>query len=163
MELVNWEEAPIEWMSDTLGRQLIHTETMTLARVTLLEGGSVPMHEHENEQIVTVLEGRVRFVVDGEERVVEAGIERATARRTSRTRSRRSPTPSCSTSSRRAARTGSAATTPTCAAEVVQLTAFFTRVAIFFSSAGVSFVSAYATGHMEPSSRLALSLKPNIA
>jgi unsaturated pyranuronate lyase len=31
------------------------------------------MHEHENEQIATVLEGRVRFVVGGEERVVEAG------------------------------------------------------------------------------------------
>lgn len=73
MELVTWEEAPIEWMSETLGRQLIHTESMTLARVTLLEGGSVPMHEHENEQIVTVLEGRVRFVADGEERIVEAG------------------------------------------------------------------------------------------
>jgi quercetin dioxygenase-like cupin family protein len=73
MELVNWEEAPIEWMSDTLGRQLIHTETMTLARVTLLQGGSVPVHEHENEQITTVLEGRVRLVVGGEEREVEPG------------------------------------------------------------------------------------------
>jgi len=73
METVTWADAPIEWMSDTLGRQLIHTETMTLARVTLLEGGSVPMHEHENEQIVTVLEGRVAFRSDGEETVVEAG------------------------------------------------------------------------------------------
>ena len=73
MDVHDWERAPIEWMSETLGRQLIHTETMTLARVTLLEGGSVPMHDHENEQIVTMLEGRVRFVADGEERVVEAG------------------------------------------------------------------------------------------
>ena len=73
MDVLTWSEAPIEWMSETLGRQLIHTETMTLARVTLLEGGFVPMHDHENEQIVTVLEGRVRFVSDGEERVVEAG------------------------------------------------------------------------------------------
>src|SRR5438132_5884884 len=44
-----------------------------------------------------------------------------------------------------------------------QLTAFFTSARIRFSSAPVSFLSAYATGHMEPSSRFALSLKPNIA
>jgi hypothetical protein len=36
-----------------------------------------------------------------------------------------------------------------------QLTAFFTRAAIFFSSAAVSFVSAKEVGHMLPSSRFA--------
>src|SRR5204863_6709191 len=46
---------------------------------------------------------------------------------------------------------------------VHQPTAFFTSARIFASSAAVSFDSAKATGHMEPSSSLALSLKPNIA
>src|SRR5438128_11593335 len=46
---------------------------------------------------------------------------------------------------------------------VHQPTAFFTSAPILASSAAVSFVSAKATGHMEPSSSLALSLKPNIA
>ena len=73
MEVQDWSGAQIEWLSSTIGRQMIHTETMTLARVTLRQGAVVPMHEHENEQIATVLEGRVRFVVGGEERVVEAG------------------------------------------------------------------------------------------
>jgi quercetin dioxygenase-like cupin family protein len=73
MDVQDWSNAPIEWMSDTIGRQLIHTETMTLARVTLRQGAVVPLHEHENEQIATVLEGRLRFVVGGEERVIEAG------------------------------------------------------------------------------------------
>ena len=44
-----------------------------------------------------------------------------------------------------------------------QPTAFFTRALIRVSSAAVSFVSANATGHIEPSSSLALSLKPSIA
>src|SRR4029077_21251688 len=44
-----------------------------------------------------------------------------------------------------------------------QLTARLTSFAILASSAGVSSVSAYATGHIEPSSRFALSLKPMIA
>ena len=73
MDVLTWSEAPIEWMSETLGRQLIHTETMTLARVTLRKGAHVPMHGHENEQIANVLEGRVRFVVGVEEREVGAG------------------------------------------------------------------------------------------
>ncbi len=45
----------------------------------------------------------------------------------------------------------------------VYLTAFFTRAVIFFSSAGVIFVSAKAVGHMFPSSRFAASLKPSSA
>src|SRR5262249_16353614 len=45
---------------------------------------------------------------------------------------------------------------------VHQLTASFTSAAIRISSAAVSFGSAYAIGHMEPSSRFALSLKPSI-
>jgi quercetin dioxygenase-like cupin family protein len=73
VDVLRWEDEPIDWLSSTIGRQMIHTETMTLARMTLRQGAVVPMHEHENEQIATVLEGRVRFIVDGEERVVEAG------------------------------------------------------------------------------------------
>src|SRR5207249_3614450 len=44
-----------------------------------------------------------------------------------------------------------------------QPTAFFTSAPILASSAAVTFVSAKATGHMEPSSSFAVSLKPNIA
>src|SRR5512143_3701756 len=44
-----------------------------------------------------------------------------------------------------------------------QLTAFFTRAAIFASSAAVNFFSAKATGHMVPSSRCASCWKPNVA
>jgi len=45
----------------------------------------------------------------------------------------------------------------------LQLTAFFTSAAILASSAAVNFVSAKAVGHMAPSSRVAASLKPNVA
>src|SRR6516162_5275798 len=44
-----------------------------------------------------------------------------------------------------------------------QLTAFFTSAAILASSAAVNSLSAKAVGHMAPSSRFALSLKPNVA
>jgi DNA-binding MarR family transcriptional regulator len=44
-----------------------------------------------------------------------------------------------------------------------QLTAFFTSLLIFASSVAVSLVSANEVGHIAPSSRLASSLKPNVA
>jgi quercetin dioxygenase-like cupin family protein len=73
VDVKRWSEEPVEQLSATIGRQLIHTETMTLARVLLARGAVVPLHEHENEQIATVLEGRLRFVVDADERIVAAG------------------------------------------------------------------------------------------
>jgi len=44
-----------------------------------------------------------------------------------------------------------------------QLTAFFTSAPIRASSAAVNFFSAKAVGRKSPSSRFALSLKPNVA
>src|SRR3972149_1031627 len=44
-----------------------------------------------------------------------------------------------------------------------QLTAFFTSAPILASSAAVNSVRAKEVGHMAPSSRLASSLKPNVA
>jgi hypothetical protein len=43
-----------------------------------------------------------------------------------------------------------------------QLTAFFTSATILASSVAVNSFSAKATGHTVPSSRFALSLKPNV-
>ena len=73
MDVQRWHEEPVEQMSPKIGRQLIHTETMTLARVILRQGAVVPRHEHPNEQIATVVEGRMRFGVDGQDYVVSAG------------------------------------------------------------------------------------------
>src|SRR5213596_1594809 len=50
-----------------------------------------------------------------------------------------------------------------CAALRPQLTAFFTSAPILASSAAVNSFSAKAVGHMAPSSRFALSLKPSVA
>src|SRR6476620_2548165 len=44
-----------------------------------------------------------------------------------------------------------------------QLTAFFTSALILASSVAVNSFSAKATGHRAPSSRFAVSLKPNVA
>jgi len=44
-----------------------------LARVLLKKGCMVPEHSHHNEQITYVLEGALKFGIDGKEIVVNAG------------------------------------------------------------------------------------------
>jgi unsaturated pyranuronate lyase len=73
VEIQRWHEEPVDQLNPSIGRQMIHTQTMTLARIILAKGAVVPSHAHENEQIATVLEGRLRFTVGGEEQEVVAG------------------------------------------------------------------------------------------
>ena len=56
--------------STRLSRQMIHGETMTVARLRLRKGAVVPLHQHVNEQISMVEHGRLRFVIAGEERIL---------------------------------------------------------------------------------------------
>jgi quercetin dioxygenase-like cupin family protein len=72
-DLMRWSEEPVEQLNPLMERQMIHSGSMTLARLTLRKGAVVPEHAHANEQIATLIEGRMRFVVAGEELVVSAG------------------------------------------------------------------------------------------
>jgi quercetin dioxygenase-like cupin family protein len=73
VELRRWHAEPVERLSDGIGRQMLHTGRMTVARIHLAAGSVVPRHEHENEQVANVVEGRLRFVVGDEELEVGAG------------------------------------------------------------------------------------------
>jgi len=73
MPLHHWQDESIEELTPLIGRQVVHTETMTIARIHLGAGALVPSHEHPQEQVATVLVGSLRFVVGGEEQIVAAG------------------------------------------------------------------------------------------
>ena len=73
MEVVHWGETEVEQLSAGIGRQMLNGEAMTLARITLKAGAVVPEHRHDNEQIASVLSGRLRFVIGDEEREVGGG------------------------------------------------------------------------------------------
>ena len=70
---VRWDDYPVEQVHPLIGRQMVHTETMTVARILLAKGAVVPRHQHDNEQVSTLLEGRLRFVLGEEERLVSPG------------------------------------------------------------------------------------------
>jgi len=69
----NWNTVPEEQMNPSITRQVIHGETMTVARLRLKKGAIVPQHQHVNEQISVMESGQLRFVVAGEEFVINGG------------------------------------------------------------------------------------------
>jgi len=73
MSYYRWDEVTHEQMNPLFARRVVHGERLTLARVYLKKGCQVPVHSHANEQISNVLEGSLRFEVDGRERIVGAG------------------------------------------------------------------------------------------
>jgi quercetin dioxygenase-like cupin family protein len=56
-----WDDLPRESLNPLLGRRLISTERMMLTHVYLEQGCVIPLHEHENEQLTYILEGKLRF------------------------------------------------------------------------------------------------------
>jgi unsaturated pyranuronate lyase len=63
----------VESLTPAIGRQVVHTERLTVARILLGRGAVVPEHAHEHEQVANVLEGRLRFRVGDDEQIVVAG------------------------------------------------------------------------------------------
>jgi quercetin dioxygenase-like cupin family protein len=64
---------PVEHLNPMIDRQFVSGEQGMLARLLLRAGCIVPLHSHENEQITYILEGALKFTIQGEEIVVRAG------------------------------------------------------------------------------------------
>ena len=73
MGILRWNEIEREQMNPLLARQALHGVNMTVARLEITKGAVVPLHRHVNEQITIMLEGKLRFVIDGVESIVAAG------------------------------------------------------------------------------------------
>jgi quercetin dioxygenase-like cupin family protein len=69
----NWDTVEKEQMNPFLVRQVIHGDLMTIARLELKRGASVPEHSHHNEQVSMVQSGRILFNLGGVETTVGAG------------------------------------------------------------------------------------------
>lgn len=69
----NWNQIEVESLTPLLERQLIVGTNLMIARLLLRKGAKVPLHSHHNEQITHVLEGVLRFQIDGRQIDVGAG------------------------------------------------------------------------------------------
>jgi quercetin dioxygenase-like cupin family protein len=73
LQYIPWDTVPIEPLNPLLGRQFVVGQEIMVARVLMKKGCLVPLHSHFNEQITYILEGALKFWIDGKEIVVHAG------------------------------------------------------------------------------------------
>ena len=75
MELkhVPWHTVELEDLNPLLQRQFVVGQAIMVARVLMKKGCIIPLHSHHNEQFTYILEGALKFWVDGKEIVVSAG------------------------------------------------------------------------------------------
>src|SRR5947199_10159119 len=70
---IAWKNVEREQLNPLVDREMVVGDRIMLARVLLKKGAHVPLHRHHNEQVLYILEGALKFAIDGKEIVVGAG------------------------------------------------------------------------------------------
>jgi len=71
--LHRWDEIALEKVTEMISRKIVSGEREMMAQIYLKRGALVPIHTHESEQMTYILQGALRFLVDGEEIIVREG------------------------------------------------------------------------------------------
>ena len=69
----DWSSLPVERIAEGIERQMVWGDRIMVCRLRLAPRVVTALHVHPHEQITIVEKGRVRFTVDGEERLASAG------------------------------------------------------------------------------------------
>lgn len=73
LKFFSWGSVELETLNPLLQRQLVVGQDIMVARVLLKKGCIVPLHSHYNEQVTYILDGALKFWIDGKEIVVNTG------------------------------------------------------------------------------------------
>ena len=73
LQYIPWRTIPLEDLNPLLQRQFVVGQEIMVARVLLKKGCIVPEHSHHNEQLTYILDGTLKFWIDGKEIVVHSG------------------------------------------------------------------------------------------
>lgn len=73
MSFVDWEKIPPNEVAPGIRIRAPYGKNLMLSRVEFDEGAVVPMHSHPHEQGGVMLEGKMKFTIDGETRIVHPG------------------------------------------------------------------------------------------
>jgi quercetin dioxygenase-like cupin family protein len=68
-----WDSVPLEVMSEVISRKVISGQNAMVAQVFLKKDAVVPEHHHESEQLTYILEGALKFELEGQEVIVRQG------------------------------------------------------------------------------------------
>ena len=69
----DWSSIPVERVADGVERQMIWGDRVMVCRLRFSPHVATVVHSHPHEQITLVERGRVRFTIDGSERLASAG------------------------------------------------------------------------------------------
>jgi quercetin dioxygenase-like cupin family protein len=70
---LNWDTIPVEQVSDGIERQMFVGERMMICRFRFRPFLVTPEHDHPHEQMTIVERGKVRFFIEGKERIASTG------------------------------------------------------------------------------------------
>ena len=73
MQLLAWDTVKKEVMNEKIWRKVVSGEKAMAAQVFIVKGGLVPTHQHESEQLSYIIEGALKFELEGKEIVVRSG------------------------------------------------------------------------------------------
>jgi len=73
MQLFSWDGVRTEVMNPKIWRKVITGEQAMVAQVFIAKDAVVPTHQHESEQLTYIMEGALKFELEGREVVVRKG------------------------------------------------------------------------------------------
>jgi len=70
---IGWGGLGLEKVTELISRKLVAGDRQMLVQVYLKRGALVPLHTHESEQMIYVLEGALKLRIDGDVVIVRDG------------------------------------------------------------------------------------------
>jgi quercetin dioxygenase-like cupin family protein len=70
---LNWDSIPVEHPFEGIERQMVIGERIMIVRFRFVPFLVTPEHTHPHEQMSIIVSGRVRFFIEGKERIASPG------------------------------------------------------------------------------------------
>ena len=71
--VTRWDSIPVEQISEGVHRQMVIGKNIMICRLRFDAFVVTPAHRHPHEQMTFVMQGKVKFTLGTEERIVSAG------------------------------------------------------------------------------------------
>ena len=71
--LHRWDEIALDKVTEMVSQKIVAGDREMVAQIYLKRGALIPMHAHDSEQMVYVLQGALKFLIGGEEITVREG------------------------------------------------------------------------------------------
>ena len=71
--VTDWSKVPVEKVSEGIERQMVVGQNVMMCRFRFAPFVVTPEHSHPHEQITMVMQGNVKFTIDGKACIVSAG------------------------------------------------------------------------------------------